>query len=263
MPRGALPAPGGASPMPRTPSPTTLPGWWIPCSALSALPSALSPLASSGAVPRLPALILEFLGKDVEYTGVSTRASPPRCARGSVRPCAPRALGSLPTPTSAAATTVAQRHQPAYNEKGEGGHPNQPCTLLQPPDQGWAHPEWPQHPEGLSSGRAHRGICRSDSLPQPLSQGALRFPLRVPIWGTDEPEDVTASPSTHQVQWWAGQGPVCCGLTRSRGSPEQAAATVTRSPACTNFLGTAQRLSQHRPPAAGASLAPTAPPGHG
>lgn len=52
---------------------------------------------------------------------------------------------------------------------------------------------------------------------------------------------------------------MCCGLTRSRGSPEPAAATVTGSPACTNFLGAAQRLTQRQEPA----LALIAPPSRG
>lgn len=96
--RGAFPSPRRASPsmdcsqgcliyilassMPRLPSPTTLPGWWIRCSTPSAVPSALSPLASSGAAPRLPALIVELLGNYVEYTGVSTRASPAAVCSG-------------------------------------------------------------------------------------------------------------------------------------------------------------------------------------
>lgn len=168
MPRSALPAPRGASPMPRVPSPTTLPGWWIRCSTPSAVPSVLSPLASSGAAARLPAPTLEFLGKYVEFTGVSTRASPTAA-------CSEQ-RGALCTPCPWAPANPNQRSRrngraqaPARPQrKGGGGHPNQPCTLLQSPDQGWAHPEWPQYPEGLSSGRAHRGICGSDPLPHPF-----------------------------------------------------------------------------------------------
>lgn len=264
IPRGAQIAPRGASstslhhplpgvhcllpgvhpPCPRShrPAPCRAGGFGVPLPLL--LPQLSALLQAPGL---LPSSLLSSCSS-LENTR-STRGFPlvlprPRCAQGSMRPCAPRVLGSLPTPTSAAATTVAQRHQPAHSEKRGEGTQTSPTPFCSPLTQTWAHRVAPI-PRGLSSSRAHRRAGGSDPLPQPLSQIALRFFLRVPIWATDEPRDVTASPSTHQVQWWAGRGPVCCGLTRSRGSPEQAAATVSGSPACTNFLGTTQRLSQH------------------
>lgn len=261
-PRGASPAPRRASPMPKVPSPTTLAGWWIRCSAPSAAPSAPSPLASSGAAPKLPALILQLLGKHTEYTGLSTRASPAAVCSGQHEALCTRVLGSLPTPTSAAATTVAQRHQPAHSEKRGEGTQTSPTPFCRPLTRR-GHTQSSPNTQRLSSSRAHRTTGGSDPLPQPLSQIALRFFLRVPIRATDEPRDVTASPSTHRVQRWPGRCPVCCGLTRSRGSPEPAAATVSRSPACTNFLGTAQACPSTDRRRQEAVPAPTAPPSHG
>lgn len=194
-PRGASPTPRGALIYPRGASSTSLhhpcpgvhcllPGVHPPCPGFHHPP----PCRAGGFGAPLPLLFPQFSAlsqapgllpgsllpswSSLESTW-SSRGFPlvlprPRRARSSVGPCAPRVLGPLPTPTSAAAATVAHRHQPAHSEKGGGGHPNQPCTLLQSPDQRWAHPEWPQYPEGLSSGRAHRGICGSDPLPHPF-----------------------------------------------------------------------------------------------
>lgn len=137
MPRGALPAPRSASTMPRAPSPTTLPGWWIRCSTPSAVPSALSPLASSGAAPRLPALILEFLGKYVEYTGVSTRAFPAAVCSGQ------REALCTPCPWVPANPNKRSRHNgraeaPArpQRKEGEEGTQNSPTPFCSPLNTG-------------------------------------------------------------------------------------------------------------------------------
>lgn len=149
--RGAFPSPRRASPTPRGawiaprgasstslhhPCPEVhclLPGVHPPCPGLHHLPpcraggfaaplpllfpqlSALSQVP--GLLPGSLLLSWSFLESTWNTPGFPLVLSRPRYARGSVRPCAPRVLGSLPTPTSAAATTVAQRHQPAHREK--------------------------------------------------------------------------------------------------------------------------------------------------
>lgn len=132
MPRGALPAP-----MPKVPSSTTLPGWWILCSTPSAAPSALSPLASSGAAPRLPALILELLGKYVEYTRVSTRASPAAvCSEQHEALCTPCTLGPCQPQQAQPPQRSRRGTSPPTAKRGGEGTQTSPTPFCSPLTRG-------------------------------------------------------------------------------------------------------------------------------